>query len=205
MKEKNNSYQDIVCRLIVQAREGSQVAFNELLRIYEPLFRSLLTKPDIEELNAQDIEDLRQELTVIFYHSILSYEVEQSEVQFGLYAKICMTNALITQLRKLRKRKTSISLDGDDDEILSEMLGKTQSPSDEVVSRETMETLNKKIESVLSSLEKKVWQMYLTGNSVKTIAVSIGKSEKSIENAIFRLRRKLKDLFESENIIYKLK
>ena len=205
MKEKNNSYQDIVCRLIVQAREGSQVAFNELLRIYEPLFRSLLTKPDIEELNAQDIEDLRQELTVIFYHSILSYEVEQSEVRFGLYAKICMTNALITQLRKLRKRKTSISLDGDDDEILSEMLGKTQSPSDEVVSRETMETLNKKIESVLSSLEKKVWQLYLTGNSVKTIAVSIGKSEKSIENAIFRLRRKLKDLFESENIIYKLK
>ncbi len=198
MKENKDSHQDIVYPLILGVREGDQVAFGKLLRLYEPLFASLLSKPDVRTLNAQDIEDLRQELTVVFYHSIFSYELEQSEVRFGLYTKICMSNALITQLRKFNKQKTSISLDTQDDEKLSEMLGHEENPSEAIVNRETIENMNRKIDSVLSPFETKVWQMYLTGNSAKNIAKALGKTEKSIENAIFRLRRKLRSLFKDQ-------
>ena len=198
MKENKDSYQDIVSPLILRVREGDQNAFGKLLQLYEPLFSSLLSKMEVRTLNVQDIEDLRQELTVVFYHSIFSYELEQSEVRFGLYTKICMSNALITQLRKLNKQKTSISLDTGDDETLSEILGHEENPSEAIVKRETIENMNRKIDSVLSPFEIKVWQMYLTGNSAKSIAKTLGKTEKSIENAIFRLRRKLRCLFKDQ-------
>lgn len=198
MKEKKDSCQTFICHLICQVREGYQEAFGELLKIFEPLFLALLSRPEIRELNEQDIEDLQQELSVVFYHSILSYELDQSEVSFGLYAKICMSNALSTQLRKLRKQKTSLPLGCEEDESIIEALEGGENPFEEIVIRETMETMNKKIESELSGFETKVWKMYLMGNSAKHIANALGKTEKSIENAIFRLRRKLRDLFKTE-------
>ena len=197
MKEKKDSCQNIVNQLIVQVRNGNQGSFAELLRIYEPLFISLLSKSNLESLNEQDIEDLRQELTVVFYHSIFSYDLEQNDVKFGLYAKICLRNAWITQLRKLQKQKKSLSLE-EDDEALFVAFGNGTNPSEELVDRETVETMNKKIKGVLSPFEVKVWQMYLTGNSTKNISAVLGKSEKSIENAIFRLKRKLRDLFKAD-------
>jgi len=198
MKERDVSCQSIVNQLIAQVREGNQAAFAELLKIYEPLFLSLLSNPDATgELNDQDVEDLRQELSVVFFHAILSYDLKQDEVQFGLYAKICMRNAMITQLRKLQKRKSPIPLEENGEEDFFEIVG-GENPPEEVADSETVETMNKRIESVLSPFEIKVWQMYLTGNGTKNISLALGKSEKSIENAIFRLRRKLRDLFRPE-------
>ncbi len=198
MKDKGYSCDKIVCQLIEKVRHGNQKAFDELLRIYEPLFHSLLDKRDIEKINEQDLEDLRQELTVVFYHSILSYELEQSEVRFGLYTKICMTNALITQLRRLRKREQPLSLSPGTEEDFLEEYQIGDDPLKDVVSRENLETLNRKIKEALSPYELAVWQMYLTGSGTGKIAASLGKSEKSIENAIFRIRRKLRELFSSE-------
>lgn len=197
MKEKKDSCQNIVNQLIVQVRNGNQSSFAELLKIYEPLFLSLLSKSNLESLNEQDIEDLRQELTLVFYHSIFSYDLEQNDVRFGLYAKICLRNALITQLRKLQKQKKSLSLE-EEDETLFAIFDSGANPSEELVDRETVESMNKKIKGALSPFEVKVWQMYLTGNSTKNISTVLGKSEKSIENAIFRLRRKLRDLFKAD-------
>ena len=197
MKEKKDSCQNIVNQLIVQVRNGNQSSFAELLKIYEPLFLSLLSKSNLESLNEQVIEDLRQELTLVFYHSIFSYDLEQNDVRFGLYAKICLRNALITQLRKLQKQKKSLSLE-EEDETLFAIFDSGANPSEELVDRETVESMNKKIKGALSPFEVKVWQMYLTGNSTKNISTVLGKSEKSIENAIFRLRRKLRDLFKAD-------
>ena len=198
MKEKKDTYQSMVGHLIVQVREGNQGAFTELLKIYEPLFSSLLAKSETGDLNCQDIEDLRQELTLVFFHSILSYDIEQNEVKFGLYAKICMRNALITQLRKLQKRKAAFPLGEDEEQALAETFDSNENPSVEIATRETVETMNKRIEETLSSFETSVWQMYLTGNSAKKIALALKKNEKSIENAIFRIKRKLRDLFKTE-------
>ena len=198
MKEKNDSYQSIVTQLIEKTREGNQGSFSELLKIYEPLFSSLLSKHEMGDLNQQDIEDLRQELTLVFFHSILSYDLDQNEVKFGLYAKICMRNALITQLRKLQKRKAAFPFDEDEEETLVQAFDSSENPSIAIADRETVEDMNKKIEAVLSPFESTVWRMYLMGNGAKNISLALGKSEKSIENAIFRLKRKLRDLFKTE-------
>ena len=57
--------------------------------------------------------------------------------------------------------------------------------------RYNIDDMNKKIEGRLSVYEKKVLAEYLTGDSYDTIAARLGKPEKSIDNAIQRIRKKL--------------
>ena len=191
MKEKFGSYSDLVGTMICKVRGGDQKAFSELLQLYEPLFTSLLSKCGQEYANEQDLEDIKQELTVVFYNAILSFDLEQKDVNFGLYAKICLQNALITQMRNLRKRTNLIA---GDEELLDTAVGDDDFFASFAKKEELLELTNR-IERELSPLENRVWRLYVTGMSGKDIAETVGKSEKSVENAIFRIRQKLKQLF----------
>lgn len=191
MNGKLNSYNSIVNSLIVKARASNQAAFEELLELYEPLFRSLVTRYCSNNVNAQDTEDLKQELTIAFYNSILSYDMEQNEVSFGLWAKICMNNALNTQLRALKKRNENPTVALMPQDVDFGVGGEEKSPENELVEKETVRELKTRIEAVLSPFENKVWRLYVVGCTTREIAQTLKKSEKSIDNAIFRMRRKL--------------
>ena len=60
--------------------------------------------------------------------------------------------------------------------------------------RESERELDEQIEKTLSQYENEVWAYYVNGLSSKEIAKKLNSSEKSIDNAIFRIRRKLKTL-----------
>ncbi len=197
MKEKIGSYNNFVLGEIHAVRNGDQQAFSELLGLYEPLFSSLLSQCNEAEMNAQDIEDIKQELTVVFYNAILSFELEQKDVNFGLYAKICLRNALVTQMRKYHKRAALMPIMFSGNEILVESAVDEVDVFAEIVKKEELRALNKKIENELSPFENRVWRLYVTGMSCKDIANLVDKSEKSIENAVFRIRKKLRALFQS--------
>ena len=64
-------------------------------------------------------------------------------------------------------------------------------PESLMMYRYNIDDMNKKIEGRLSVYEKKVLAEYLTGDSYDTIAARLGKPEKSIDNAIQRIRKKL--------------
>lgn len=194
MRDLNNSYENIVNSLILKVRASNQAAFEELLELYSPLLSSFVTRFSVNNDNPQDAEDLRQELTVAFYNSILSFDVEQNEVSFGLYAKICMNNALVTQLRALKKRDEGTLVPLKDDEDGMEVVGDDDLERD-LIERETVKELKTRIESLLSSFEIKVWRLYVAGCTSREMAQTLGKSEKSIDNAVFRIRRKLRALF----------
>jgi len=182
---------------IMAFQSGKRDAFASVLSEYEPLIESQISGLYGNVFSESDNDDLRQEATIALYSAACSYDTDQDKITFGLYAKICLRNALITQLRKLQKQKKSLSLE-EEDETLFAIFDSGANPSEELVDRETVESMNKKIKGALSPFEVKVWQMYLTGNSTKNISTVLGKSEKSIENAIFRLRRKLRDLFKAD-------
>lgn len=195
MKETFSSYNELVGGMISKVKGGDQKAFSELLQLYEPLFTSLLSKCGQEQANEQDLEDIKQELTVVFYHAILSFDLKQNDVNFGLYAKICLQNALMTQLRNLRKRANLMPiLFAGDEEILNAAVEDDEF-FDSFAKNEELQELTHKIERELSPLENRVWRLYITGMSCKGIASEVQKSEKSVENAIFRIRQKLRHLF----------
>ncbi|MBE5907030.1 MAG: RNA polymerase sporulation sigma factor SigH, partial [Lachnospiraceae bacterium] len=55
------------------------------------------------------------------------------------------------------------------------------------------------IRHTLSDLEWKVFCMYIRGDGYKEIAVKLNRSEKSIDNALNRIKKKAGTLLEEES------
>ena len=180
--------------LILRVREGDQQAFSELLERYRPLIDSLISKFSQDELAKSFVEDLRQEATVVFYNAILTYSENQSDVEFGLYARICISNALVSQMRSINRHRVEQYVE----EFPAETHGVdlSSSPIDDIVRQEDLRLLYRVIKKSLSDYEYVIWHNYISGKTAKQIAAAMGKNERSISNAIYRIRRKLRDLLK---------
>ena len=182
---KNKGIQELIFRV----RKGDDEAFSELLSMYTPLIEGSLLRSLGDELYALYSEDLRQEATMVFYNSILTYDIEQCEVEFGLYAKICITNALISQKRLLIRRRSERFSDSE----IGDFLGNEEDdPSAMIMEQESLRSLYSVIRGSLSDLEYRIWRLYMSGKTVKQIGLSVGKSSKAVNNAIYRIRKKLR-------------
>lgn len=176
--------------LILQTRNGNQEAFEILLERYSPLIRSM-TSQYCAQLSEQDKEDLYQEALLAFYRAARSYRLEQTQVQFGLYAKECIRNRLISHLRKLKKQEQFLSAEADE---ISELPSEQTDPVKLFLEEEAYILLYRKIKEVLSEYENRVWWMYLSGRTAKEIAAAFQTEEKSVQNALYRIRRKLRSI-----------
>ena len=180
--------------LISAVKSGDQQAFSELLEKYTPLLISLVSKYQSDDLTKSLFEDLLQEATLVFYNAILNYDQSQPEVEFGLYAKICISNALVTQLRAINKRRaeypTVISVQPITNDGFLEDLEK------ELISKENLRSLYSVIRSNLSEYENTIWHYYMMGKTAKEIGELIDSNEKSVTNAIYRIRKKLRTLLK---------
>ncbi|MBE6577907.1 MAG: sigma-70 family RNA polymerase sigma factor [Ruminococcaceae bacterium] len=179
-----------VLDLIAMVRDGNDGAFEELLQRYTPLIEASVARVLGEEQYSLYRDDFKQEATLVFYNAILSYNMEQHEVEFGLFAKICISNALISQLRVLKKRQYE-RLSGTSDEEL--FVHDSTDPSLKVLEQENLKALYSKIKSVLSDYEYRIWQLYMSGKTAKDIGNIVGRDERSVNNAIYRIRKKLRE------------
>ena len=170
-------------------RQENEDAFVSLAKRYEPLIDSLVSRFFRDGEVGFGREDLRQEAMVVFYHSILTYDTEQSEVEFGLYAKICISNALISQFR-VQKRHGSERLTPLNEELPED--GEAEDPSERLLEQERLAALWADIEANLSPFENRVWRLYISGRTAREIALLVGKDEKSVANGIYRIRKKLR-------------
>ncbi len=121
---------------------------------------------------------------------------------FSSYAGKCIRNQIILAIRKATSKKNAplnyyISLTGINDETADKsflVIDKVSDPVDEVIDRENVEELKTKINLALSKFENEVLTMFLEGYSYKEICERLGKNEKSVENAIQRIRNKVRFL-----------
>ena len=188
--EKRSENKDIIC-LIERVRARDQVAFKEMVDRYNPLIESLVFKFYDSEISGMNRDDLRQEAILRFYNSILTYDTEQSEVEFGLYAKICISNALVSQLRIHKKHSA---------EQFTESLNTfipvhdSEDPSDKVLEEERIKALYALIRKNLSGYEYRIWRLYMSGGTARDISAVVDADERSVNNAIYRIRKKLRAL-----------
>ena len=186
-----------VLSLIEEVRSADfdkrQTAFETLLARYEPLILALVQRYSEDPLSERFREDMRQEATVAFYHSILAYDTDQTDVEFGLYAKICISNALVSQVRKFKRRAIEPLADTERDDFF---LHDFEDPSESILEQERAEALCLVIRNNLSTFEYRVWQYYISGRTAREIAAMTNKDEKSISNAIYRIRKKLRAVLQ---------
>ena len=175
--------------LILSVRSGDQQAFETLLKKYTPLIESSVSRCLGDGMYDHYRDDLTQEATVVFYNSILTYDMDQHEVEFGLYAKICIANALISQLRALKKRNAERLSETTTDSLFDgTYTGDSEDPSLRVLEQESLRSLYSVIRGNLSDFEYLVWRLYMSGRTAREIGKKVGKDERSVNNAIYSIR-----------------
>ena len=172
--------------LILQVRAGNDSAFVQMCEKYQNLIDSMSRKyylMCLSEYGSQD--DFLQEAKMAFYNAIVKYDIESQRITFGAFAKVCIRNRLVSCVRKYNSKKRRKG-EGETGAALGSSL------QDTVVRRELGEKIISLAESTLSAYEKKIFSLYLEGRKAKEISASLGKCEKSVNNAIYRIRLKLK-------------
>ena len=186
MQRDVNTKREQLHLCIRAVREGDQAAFAALLSDYEPLLGSEVSR-HASGLGDQDVEDLRQTALLAFYRAALNFDLSQQEVEFGLYAKICITNALVSQLRVINRYRFEVSVAD-----ASDAYEAGEDPAARVMREEAATALYARVRSLLSPYENRVWALYMAGMPVGKIACRLQKDTHSIENAVYRIRKKLR-------------
>ena len=134
-------------------------------------------------------EDAVQEATFALYSAVKSFNGGKSS--FRTFADLCIKRSVMNGLR-LSKRGRLIP-----DELLSplddEQMADCNSPEKIVIDRESYRALKDSIRLELSVLEYSVLEQFLSGKKYAEIAIELSISEKSVNNALLRIRKKLKN------------
>jgi len=183
--------------------EGNEDANNIIIKKYEPL----ITKIAIKMLafcknNGLDKNDLIQEGMIGLNHAIEKYQ-EQQDVLFYTYAKKCIERKIISVVISSNRNKNkilneSISYDDDENLLLRFIKSQTPSPEEEILNLELEEDLLQKIREVLTDLEEQVFSLLISGFKYKEIAEILDKDGKSIDNAIQRIKVKIKNTLHED-------
>ena len=119
-----------------------------------------------------------------FYNSVITYR-EDSGITFGAYAKVCIRNRLISCVRALNSKKRQKRSDSKNNYDMD-------NPQDSLIARELEKKLFSLAQDCLSPYEKRIFTYYMSGERAKEISSKINRSEKSVNNAIYRIKAKLK-------------
>ena len=169
--------------LVLQAKNGSEDAFESLCVSYAPLLHSMAIKySSMCKKEAEVKDDFLQEAKIALYKAVTSYNFD-SGVTFGAYARTVVKNKLISLVRRVKSKKRN--------KADTPVTCVEATPQDRAVWKERGEKIYSMADKILSPYEKRVFSMLAKGHRAKEISLHVGKSEKSVNNAIFRIRSKL--------------
>lgn len=176
---------------------GESLAEEQLAERYNRLVR-ICARPYF--LAGGDSEDLTQEGMLGLLSAIRRFDVD-SGATFKTFAETCIRNRILQAVKTASRKKHDPLNDGVSLEyILSEesqprntVIPETfrRVPEEQVLARESEKEFYSTFSRCLSSFETEVLFLYLDGLSYRQIAESVSRTEKAIDNAVQRIRRKL--------------
>ena len=184
-----------VNRLIDEYRRDNEPAFDRLAELYRPMLLAAVGTYGDTLAEVYDSDDLMQYALIALSKAALTYNASQSRVSFGLYAKVCVNNSMISRARFAARRRVDLL---PIENFLS--LADTSDVSDGVIDTESAQALENLMTENLSKLEYDVLRLYASGLSSAEIATRLSKSQRSVDNAIFRARKKLKSVLNGGSI-----
>lgn len=182
--------------LIKRIKSGDEIAKSDLYYMYKSLVSSIARK---YYLIGGDIEDLIQEGMLGLFRAVDMYDHDKND-NFMAYAYIIIERAIIYAIRRNNTEKEKqhqdlfIASTNDGMQFPDEEL----SPEEYILQNEKAEELLDSIREHLSPQEKKVFKLYLEGYNYHDIADTLGKSDKSIDNALNRIKTKSRIILKGE-------
>lgn len=208
MKEEYQQHSDE--ELMIYLRDGETSIMDFIMDKYKNLVKS---KAKSMYILGADRDDLIQEGMIGLFKAVRDFDSGR-DASFFTFADLCISRQMYTAVQASRRQKhiplnTYISLyatakedfsQSDEDRELVNILARKseQSPEEMLIDKENVEQLEKAIEKELSSFEKQVLDLYLTGMSYTQIARVLGRDEKSTDNALQRIKNKLRKAIPTE-------
>ncbi len=193
--------------LVELSAAGDKAATECILARYKNLVRA---RGRMYFLAGADREDIIQEGMIGLFKAIRDFDSTKL-VTFRGFAELCIKRQIITAVKNANRQKhiplnTYVSLsapffDEDSEGVMGELVADNQetNPENLVIRKEKAASMSDKIDESLSELEKKVLSLYLNGKNYQEIAEILGRSPKSADNALQRIRKKLERLSQSDD------
>jgi len=190
--------------LIDRLRRGEDTIMDYICDRYKNLVRS---KAKSMFILGADSDDLIQQGMIGLFKAVRDYDMGR-DASFFTFAELCVSRQMYTAVQAAKRQKhvplnTYISLDAGgtnqedrDESTLAELIADRAelSPEEMVLDKERVAYLEKTIETELSDFEKQVLDLYMTGMSYSQIAKVLGREEKATDNALQRLKAKIKKI-----------
>ena len=192
--------------LIGMIRDGDRQAMDFLMDKYKDMVKSRARSMFIL---GGDSQDLIQEGMIGLFKAIRDYDSGR-DASFRTFAALCISRQLFTVVQSSGRKKniplnTALSLNapvpggegGETDAESNQLLNLLQAdpdsdPEKHLLDQERLLHLQERIDRELSSFEKQVLDLHLTGMGYVEIAHVLNRTEKSTDNALQRIRAKLR-------------
>ena len=172
------------------AQKGDQHAFRYLLELFWNdvyIFMLLRTK------NENDAEEFTVRCFGKAFEKIISYKEESG---FKTWLTTIAKNLHIDQLRK--KKISSISCQ-DNFEVTHNIADKAPDPEDDLIRRQSLETLLQIIKSLKPRYKKVIQLRYLQELSIKQMVIKLNISESTVKVTLMRARKLLSEILANQN------
>lgn len=174
-------------QLIVQAQQGDPAALSHLIVQLMPMVRRQAAR---YRLPGMEGEDLVQEGLLGLLKAIRLYDPAQS--QFFTFASLCVASQMTSAARSALSYKSRPLRDYAPLDQLPSTPEAMASPEEHAILSERMKELETNIATRLSGFEQQTLRLYLSGLSYQQIANLQHTSAKAVDNALQRVRRKLR-------------
>ena len=190
------------------AQQGDADASEYLLNKYKNFVRS---KARSYFLVGADRDDIIQEGMIGLYKAVRDYN-EEKNASFHSFAELCVNRQMITAIKAATRQKhqplnSYVSLnkpvyEEESEQTYMDLLqsGALLNPEVLLIGQENKSFLEHQMMKKLSSFETRVLVLYLQGRSYFEIARVLDKPEKSIDNALQRVKKKLEHFLEEKNL-----
>ncbi len=180
--------------LIARLRAGEREITDYLIDKYKSLVR---TRARALYLVGGDHEDLIQEGMRGLFMAVRDYNPGK-EASFATFAGLCIDRQMYSAVASSQRQKhqplnSFVSLS----EPVSEQelrLVDEETPEEIMISRENVIGMHERIKERLSKFEYQVLELYLKGYDYTQIAEKLGKQPKAIDNALQRIRSKVREV-----------
>lgn len=180
--------------VLALAQKGDSAAFNSIAKEYEGI---IAAKASLAHTKGVDFEDLLQEGYMALFSAVKTYSSEAG-ASFKTYATVCIGNRIASVARNHGSSKNRALRDYSaltDNEMAADS---NYEPEFAVFARDRMNMIYDSISQLLSDNENRVMMLFLSGKSYAVISKEMNMTEKAVDNALQRARRKLKAAIEKQ-------
>lgn len=172
--------------LVFECKNDNIPAFEELASRYD---KTITYYSNLFNNDSNSFDDLYQEGLLAVFRAALLYN--DAVAKFSTFVTLCIKRRMLTYLKSVCKNANIVSFDELSD---SENIAISDDPEQHLISEDFLDNLYKEAKFHLSGFENKVFLLRARGFCISDICKELDAEKRSVDNALFRIRKKLKNI-----------